>query len=834
VKFTRKPVAAGVLVATLLGLLFAFLAGATGASADPGNTPGKTPDIGAVFTTVNENKDGPDHCKNGQPDINCNIYDGKQFVWMSGGPATAGLADGSYFFAVLDPGGQQDPNDGSAKNLSSPHDTYLDRSFSISNGVVTNLGTHDFDNNKIRLMDYNDTSNPGGEYVMAVCALPPVGSQADPSACKYDAFKVQAPDVVHGKPLVVTKDAAGSYTDTFKWDIAKDVDKTKVEQSGSDATFHYTVSATHDAGTISDVQVKGTIEVSNPNVDASNNIVPVSNVDVTDTLSDGTVCSVVGGSNVTLTEAKTAFAYTCDLTGKPQGQLDNTVTAVWGDQNLSSGAVLDGSSANFTFSSISFQANNVDESVNVTDSVEGVLGTVSVGDPNPKLFTYDHIYTGNPAGTCTSHDNTATFIANDSGATGSASKTVTVCVGADLTVQKTAVPSYTRTYQWSIGKDVDKTTVKQVGGSAVFNYTVNANETQFADSEWAVNGQITVTNPNDWEPITVDVTDAIDNGGVCTVVGGNSVVVPKSDSVTLNYSCTYASAPVPAAGTNTATAKWDASAANTPDGSADGTAAAAFTDPTKLVNKTVTVSDSYKGVLGTLTATDVAPYAGQPYTYARTIPVPAYDCQSYDNTAKIVETDQSASKRVKVCGPVKTGALTMGYWQNKNGQAIITSGQSTAGVANSATWLQNYAPFKDLGPATPAQTAAYVTKVINAANASGASLNAMLKAQMLSTALDVYFSDPALGGNKIGAPAPIGAVAIDLTKVCSNPLSCTSYVNASSAFGGASSLPVSQILAYEASQSNVGGSAWYGQVKSVQVLAKDVNDAINNMVAFGP
>ena len=45
--------------------------------------------------------------------------------------------------------------------------------------------------------------------------------------------------------------------------------------------------------------------------------------------------------------------------------------------------------------------------------------------------------------------------------------------------------------------------------------------------------------------------------------------------------------------------------------------------------------------------------------------------------------------------------------------------------------------------------ATYVTNVIKAANASGAAMNAMLKAQMLATALDVYFSDPALGGNKI-------------------------------------------------------------------------------------
>ena len=59
-----------------------------------------------------------------------------------------------------------------------------------------------------------------------------------------------------------------------------------------------------------------------------------------------------------------------------------------------------------------------------------------------------------------------------------------------------------------------------------------------------------------------------------------------------------------------------------------------------------------------------------------------------------------------------------------------------------------------------------------------------------------------------------------------------SYQNVSSAFGGATSLTVSQMLAYGASQSNAGGSTWYGQVKATQELAKNAFDAINNQVAF--
>jgi len=115
----------------------------------------------------------------------------------------------------------------------------------------------------------------------------------------------------------------------------------------------------------------------------------------------------------------------------------------------------------------------------------------------------------------------------------------------------------------------------------------------------------------------------------------------------------------------------------------------------------------------------------------------------------------------------------------------------------------------------------------------------MLKAQMLATALDVYFSDPALGGNKINAPAPIGGVSIDLTMVCKmidgsgGTATCSgTYENTSSAFGGGTCQTVSALLTYAASKSNSGGSIWYANVKATQQLAKDTFDAINNQVAF--
>jgi len=178
---------------------------------------------GAVFTSTNPVDDpGPgnhDLCQNQKdanaPAINCNIYFSKSFVWLSGGPGPSGLADGTYMFAVLEPGGQggnDNPNDCTDKNLSDDPavcpssntgagDDWTHRVFSVASGVITYPaagypGGHDFVGGMIRLMGYDDTTNPGGEYIMAVCSLEGRDESAtsqpgvDPSLCKYDAFKV--------------------------------------------------------------------------------------------------------------------------------------------------------------------------------------------------------------------------------------------------------------------------------------------------------------------------------------------------------------------------------------------------------------------------------------------------------------------------------------------------------------------------------------------------------------------------------------------------------------------------------------------------------------------
>jgi hypothetical protein len=174
---------------------------------------------GAGFSGTNIPADG-DHCFNGPGIVNCNIYDGKQYVWINGGPAngTSQLTDGYWFFVVGVPGGENsDINDaatvpddgtGTAKNLSDDYDAYTNRVFHVSSHKIDSYsGTHDkypsaTQGLKIRLMPYSDTTNPGGEYFVGLCFLGTDADSstwtypADPSQCKYDNFKVKAGETV--------------------------------------------------------------------------------------------------------------------------------------------------------------------------------------------------------------------------------------------------------------------------------------------------------------------------------------------------------------------------------------------------------------------------------------------------------------------------------------------------------------------------------------------------------------------------------------------------------------------------------------------------------------
>ena len=220
---------------------------AVAAALAPDALAGRVPVTGAVYTTVDPAVDGAGKCKNGNPGINCNIYMGKPYVWLNGGPSASSLGpNGLYFFAVLAPGGQPTPNDGGKWNLSDDYDTYTNRTFTVTNGDVSAYaGTHDFDSGAgtgprlpnglpplLRLYPYADSPNRGGVYIMAVCYIGTDGSQypVNPASCKYDAFKAPSEDPT---PPICVLTASGTDAAGKKYIQVTVQDPSGPEDSGS-------------------------------------------------------------------------------------------------------------------------------------------------------------------------------------------------------------------------------------------------------------------------------------------------------------------------------------------------------------------------------------------------------------------------------------------------------------------------------------------------------------------------------------------------------------------------------------------------------------------------
>lgn len=481
----------------------------------------------------------------------------------------------------------------------------------------------------------------------------------DPATLAQDSATAE---VCVGADLTVTKNKVVSLKRTYAFSIDKSVEDSSVEvdpETGK-ATADYTVVVTDGKATDSDWAMSGEITVDNPNDWA------VTLSSITDSY-EGTVCTVSQGADLVIgadnpqtevDEGKRVFAYTCTFTSKPPYNGTNTATVTW-DEAVAATAS-DTASGTAAVVGADWTLAKVNESVHVVDdkTVEGAsnaLGTVIwLAEGTEHTFTYSLELEGLP-GQCVDHDNTATI--TETGA--NSSVTVTVCYPVDPTVDKTAGGTYDRTYLWEITKEADQTLVETDGvDGAEVGYTVTAKPNGYTDDGWTMNGTITVSNPNDFKSMTVDITDVpnVGPGATCTVTDGDDVVVPAGTLVedvvvpgtaSRDYICTVPEQPLYEGGTNTAVVAWDGGAASS--------------EPEPVVfalagetDKTVTVVDDQtvpgeEVELGQATWNDL----GDPteFTYSLELEAAANECETYVNTAEIVETGQFDDATVEACGP---------------------------------------------------------------------------------------------------------------------------------------------------------------------------------------
>lgn len=502
----------------------------------------------------------------------------------------------------------------------------------------------------------------------------------------------------NGTTLSASKTATGSWTRTFGWTINKSVTpETWNLFNGDSGTSEYTVALTKDNGTDA-VFVEGEVCVNNGGAVATENL----------TIWDDVLYKVGAGQFQVLTSAQVdtsanpildpgeSYCYPYKITFSPVADANYknsarvTITNHSGHLGEPFGPSPD---AGFSLPS---SPTLVNDSVTVDDTN---------GSPFPQTVSASTTINYNRTFSCPSdqgkHDNTATI--QETGQNSSASVQVN-CYG--LTVSKDADTTLTRKYNWTIQKSADQTSlILALGEQFLVNYQVLLSST-FQDSNWATSGNITVHNPAPMAATINDVSDSISGVGDAPVSGST---FPTSLSAGGDLNLTYLAAlPDATTRTNTATATlqnydYDSSGNPTASGTTDfsGIAQIDFSKATITeVDKTVDVSDTLQGDLGTVSASETP----KTISYSRYIG-PYENCGNYQvqNTASFITSDTQSSGSsdwtVNVNVPCPGGCtLTQGYWKthSNHGPApfddawnlLLPSGADSSFFSSGKTWYQ--------------------------------------------------------------------------------------------------------------------------------------------------
>jgi LEA14-like dessication related protein len=272
---------------------------------------------------------------------------------------------------------------------------------------------------------------------------------------------------------------------------------------------------------------------------------------------------------------------------------------------------------------------------------------------------------------------------------------ISFCYDLELQVTKNATTSFTRTNTWDIKKSA---TPKEwnlfEGDSGTSDYKVSV-EKSVNDSDFAVEGTITIKNPAPDPAVITGVTDEVlqDDGTKtnATVQCQGVQQFPFTLAADSTLTCTYeVSLNSGEDGTNTATATTDSASKI---GSGSGTADVDFGDPTNVVGPSeITVSDSIEGDLGTFADDGEA-------RYSKKFSCPA-DEGTHNNTATINETGQSASASVEVkCFALGVSKDAEASFKRSYDWSIVKNGDQTElTLAAGQQFLVNYTTTVDATP----------------------------------------------------------------------------------------------------------------------------------------
>jgi hypothetical protein len=222
----------------------------------------------------------------------------------------------------------------------------------------------------------------------------------------------------------------------------------------------------------------------------------------------------------------------------------------------------------------------------------------------------------------------------------------------ELKVSKTVKTSFTREHKWDIAKKVETQKGCTVDGTPKVwlfidgkgdekaTWTVNVSYDGYHDSEFKLCGEITIENTGELDATITRVFDTL-GLEIIEVDCGLPVTLKKGDILTCTYSVDgYVDATENKVTVYTTRAEYSA------------IAPIVWGDPTKEINKTVTIKDA-SDLFGDVTLGTVTAPHDKEFKYCKTFAwqdygVDACGSFTYNNTASIVETGQHDSATLKV------------------------------------------------------------------------------------------------------------------------------------------------------------------------------------------
>ena len=255
---------------------------------------------------------------------------------------------------------------------------------------------------------------------------------------------------------------------------------------------------------------------------------------------------------------------------------------------------------------------------------------------------------------------------------------VTFCHNYDLNATINAQVDYTRYYYWTLDKQASPTTRSGFAGQDLtYDYTVTAAWDYYEDADWAVGGDVEVSNPT---PYTVDFTvDGTFDSTVLTIDCPTYTLDPNEET-------TCSIELYPGSNPDGETITIDVTSLTPDVNSATATDTLVTGLPTTVVNDTVNLHDTWPwSETGIHDELGVA-FEYRQFDYSRTYTCPTnlslYTNGTYSteivNRADIDETGQYAEATVEAICYIPTAAKT----------AIGTSGQSWNGQSTSPSILR--------------------------------------------------------------------------------------------------------------------------------------------------